>query len=1374
MGKEHGASRERLLQTLRMIRRRWQWVGAVAVLCVGVAISVVFFVSLRSEQQAGIRAEFERRSEERVAAISEALKRQPLELRSVRSFFEGSDEVTRKEFAVFVAPMVADHPKLRTLQWVPRVLEADRSACEASAVRDGLIGFQITERDRFGALVPAARRAEYFPLRYVEPCQSNVATLGFDLATDPACRTAMQCGRDTGELSLTSAVALSDESPDRLGVRMFYPVYDGRGPLKSDADRRAHLAGFVLGILRVNELVEDALSTLKPAGIDVCLADTTSSVKGSPLYKHRSRLAKKLDADVGEDASSPRPELTFMKTIDVAKRRWTVFCTPMADFVASRTSWYPWVASSASLSLTGLLVAYFVGIAVWNTRSAGLIERLSAVNQRLVREIADRKQADILAKSNQAKYHAIYESSADAIMYTSPESGMLNGNQAALALFGCKTQAEFTLRTPADFSPERQPDGTLSSIKAQEMMAIAAQKGMHLFEWLHKRIDGSEFFAEVLLTRTDLDGRPILLASVRDISEQTAAETRLHASERRLRLFAENVSDVIWTTDFSGKFTYMSPGVHSMLGITWRENAPVALADIMTPASLEVCREEIAAFTTLINSGQRPETRRLELEMVHAGGTTIWGEVSVSVLYDESGHPLGLSGVARNISDRKRAEELKARSLRRLEGVNRLQEDLLLASPLKEKFKKITEAAVGLLDLDFCRIWMVRNADLCANGCDHAEETDGRHVCTHRDRCLHLMASSGRYIHVNGGHRRVPLGAFKIGRIASGEDMKFLTNDVVHDPQVGDHKWAEDLGLVSFAGYKLRDADGAPIGVLAAFAKHPTDPEDDAFMSSLAETTSRVIMDFQAAEELRKTREKAIDANLAKSRFLANMSHEIRTPMTAILGYTDLLMDPSLTSSSRDNYLAVIRRSGEHLLSLINDILDLSKIEAGRLLLNPGRCSVVAILADVASVVRPRAQQRGVPLTVEYAGPMPASIESDAMRLRQALVNLGGNAAKFTERGRIRLVASFLPDWRGAPAVQIEIIDTGVGIRQDVLPKLFQPFSQGDSSVTNKFGGTGLGLAISRHIAQLLGGDLSVSSTLGRGSTFTLVVPTGSLDGVEMLESPSEVQQETPAKPAAWSSEALRGIRILLAEDGYDNRQLIQAVLRRVGAEVEAAENGRIAVEMATAESFDLILMDMNMPEMDGYEATRLLRADGWKGPIVALTANAMAGDRDQCCAAGCDDYLAKPIDRALLIHTISAFVDREDAGESSATPPDAAPNGMEADSPSVVVSLFANDPEMAEILKEFIGRLPGQFEEMQPPCAAHRHEDLQRVAHKLKGAGGCYGYPSLTETCRLLEDAARGKDIDAETTAIESIAALIKAIQSGYSATTLAGSNVP
>ena len=392
-------------------------------------------------------------------------------------------------------------------------------------------------------------------------------------------------------------------------------------------------------------------------------------------------------------------------------------------------------------------------------------------------------------------------------------------------------------------------------------------------------------------------------------------------------------------------------------------------------------------------------------------------------------------------------------------------------------------------------------------------------------------------------------------------------------------------------------------------------------------------------------------ANLAKSAFLANMSHEIRTPMTAILGYCDLLGDPTTTQSERLKHLGVIRRNGGHLLTLINDILDLSKVEAGRLSMDIRRISLVTVVAEVASIMRTEALQRGLVLSVRYETSVPELIESDDSRLRQILINLVGNALKFTDRGEVKMLISYQPEWNGEGGIAIKVADSGIGIEPSKLLKIFEPFTQADASTSRKYGGTGLGLAVSSRLAKLLGGELSALSVPGMGSIFTLQLPTGSLEGVAMIDNPQEATADGDAAGAApVQDRPLAGLRVLLAEDGIDNQRLINAFLTKAGAEVEIAGNGRIAVEKAQAagaESFDVILMDMQMPEMDGYDASHMLRGLGWTRPILALTAHAMSGDRKKCIDAGCDDYITKPISRERLIATVMQFGRGARAGAS-------------------------------------------------------------------------------------------------------------------------------
>jgi len=425
----------------------------------------------------------------------------------------------------------------------------------------------------------------------------------------------------------------------------------------------------------------------------------------------------------------------------------------------------------------------------------------------------------------------------------------------------------------------------------------------------------------------------------------------------------------------------------------------------------------------------------------------------------------------------------------------------------------------------------------------------------------------------------------------------------------------------------------------------------------------------QTVEALYEAHRRAEASARSKSEFLANMSHEIRTPMTAILGYTDLLLEQCRADDDQQESLQIIKRNGEFLLQIINDILDVSKIEAGRIEIERIPCRPTDIVSDVRTLMQVRADEKQLPLQVEYDGPIPKTVETDPTRLRQILINLVGNAIKFTEEGFVRIVvryvagASSSSDSSSADHdgfLEFAIIDTGIGMDEAGISNLFQRFTQADTSTTRRFGGTGLGLTISKRLAGMLGGDIVVESREGAGSTFRVAVAIGSLDGIPMVEhagtSVSRPEKDrtvdetaTPSKPAssrtATQLDGRLTCRILLAEDGPDNQRLIKFILSKAGADVTVVENGQLAVDKALAacascEPFDVILMDMQMPVLDGYSAARLLREKAYTGPIVALTAHAMQSDRSKCLAAGCDEFVTKPIDRSKLFATIHDQLD--------------------------------------------------------------------------------------------------------------------------------------
>jgi PAS domain S-box-containing protein len=512
-----------------------------------------------------------------------------------------------------------------------------------------------------------------------------------------------------------------------------------------------------------------------------------------------------------------------------------------------------------------------------------------------------------------------------------------------------------------------------------------------------------------------------------------------------------------------------------------------------------------------------------------------------------------------------------------------------------------------------------------------------------------------------------------------------------------------------------------------------------------------------ALQQLRAATAEAQAANQSKTEFLANMSHEIRTPMTAILGYTDILLEEGLRHRVPPDWIQAvetIRRNGEHLLTIINDILDLSKIEAGRLQIETLPCSPVQLLAEVESLMRVRATEKGLSLTVEFPTPIPERIYTDPTRLRQILINLVGNAVKFTETGGVRVTVRYPAGTNDTPAahapqIEFEVRDTGIGMTPEQMQRLFQPFTQADTSTSRRFGGTGLGLTICQRLAHMLGGTIEVESEIGAGSVFRLRIATGLSGDVKLIQADSATVSAAASVLVPTLPAGVFVGRVLLVEDGPDNQRLLTALLQKAGLQVELAENGRIGLEKAlgaqqAGQPFDLILMDMQMPEMDGYEATRKLRSSSYAGPIVALTAHAMASDREKCLATGCNDYLTKPVDRKQLWGTLAKYLRPAAAApESQASPTTRA--AEEAGQATALLTDGSVHPSIAaNLARTFILSLPQELEALRRHVALRDLQALRLLAQSVQDSAARSGLDQIAESAgRLVAAAQASPDVD-------------------------------
>ncbi|MBT8438860.1 MAG: response regulator, partial [Gammaproteobacteria bacterium] len=814
--------------------------------------------------------------------------------------------------------------------------------------------------------------------------------------------------------------------------------------------------------------------------------------------------------------------------------------------------------------------------------------------------------------------------------------------------------------------------------------------------------------------------------------------SELAKSEERWRFALEGAGDGVWDWNIQNSDVNFSMRWKEMLGYTENEieNSFSEWEKRVHPDDLDSAMEDILRHLEGETAAYTNEHR-----MMHKDGFWRWildrGMVTSRTA---DGNPLRMIGTHADITDRKKAENKIQRLTRLYSTLSHCDQAIVHSGNRDELFPQVCEAAVRYGDFKMSWIALVDEVSETINavaaygeGTEFLDDIslsidpDGPSACDpvctaicedhpvwYQDSQIYPVSTTWQYY-------------------SDHYDWRASASIPLH------HK-GKVIGVFNLYAGDINAFDVQARELLLQMATDISFALDNFAEAELRQQAEQELINLNATlesrveertNELMKAKELADAASKAKSDFLSNMSHEIRTPLTAIIGFSEALLANDYNKQEHKNITSKIISNGKHLQQIVDDILDLSKIEAGQLELEKINTSLFEVMNEIDTMLGVCARDKGLDFKINYHFPLPDHIQTDPTSLKQILINLISNAVKFTVEGHVHVDVTSDDNFR---KISIEVADTGIGMTHDEVEHAFDPFTQADSTTTRKYGGTGLGLSISSKLAIANGGSLTCTSESGKGSRFMLTITNSSTGSINAINSIDEAESRSEESHEDAEIKPLAG-KILLVEDNPDNRQLIGMYIDRTGAELDIAENGQDGVEKALADHYDLVLMDMQMPVLDGLEAIKKLRKNGYTQPVVSLTANAMLSNRDQCLAAGADDYLVKPIDLAKFYQTLNKHLD--DVEEIVDMDPEISEDVHKKSND------FYNSSNYLDIVERFKQKLPQMVEELSEAVLSKNWDLVQSKSHDLKGLGGTLGLHEITDVAGRMNLQVKEKNYD-------------------------------